>query len=157
MLLVEMTLTDLGVLTKLVDAQPTGQPVPRSARQAPRNMVFIFTDDQRFDGLGSRNDYFETPRLDRLVEGGVLFENAFVITSLCSPSRASILSGLYAHTHQVLDNSTPMPTDFPTFPLDLQADGYETAFVGKWHMGGSSDDPRLGFDHWGVVPRAGTI
>ncbi|MEE2637323.1 MAG: hypothetical protein VYE68_08850, partial [Acidobacteriota bacterium] len=47
MLLVEMTLTDLGVLTKLVDAQPTGQPVPRSARQAPRNMVFIFTDDQR--------------------------------------------------------------------------------------------------------------
>ncbi len=61
---------------------------------APRNIVFIFTDDQRFDALSIRNDYFETPRLDRLAENGLLFENAFVTTSLCSPSRASVLSGL---------------------------------------------------------------
>ena len=45
-------------------------------RDSPRNIVFIFTDDQRFDGLGLRNDYFETPRLDQLAEGGILFENA---------------------------------------------------------------------------------
>ncbi len=115
---------------------------------SPRNVVFIFTDDQRFDALGVRNDYFETPRLDRLAENGLLFENAFVTTSLCSPSRASVLSGLYAHTHQVLDNSTPMPADVPTFPQGLQVAGYETAFVGKWHMGGASDAPRPGFDHW---------
>ena len=125
----------------------------------PRNIVFVFTDDQRFDGLGLRNDYFETPHLDRLAEGGVLFENAFVTTSLCSPSRASILSGLYAHTHQVLDNSTAMPRDLPTFPVGLQDAGYHTAFIGKWHMGGASDDPRPGFDHWvsfrgpGALPR----
>ena len=50
------------------------------------------------------SDYFETPHLDRLAEGGILFENAFVTTSLCSPSRTSILSGLYAHTHQVLEH-----------------------------------------------------
>ena len=113
-----------------------------------RNIVFILTDDQRFDALGLLNDYFRTPNLDRLAEAGVLFENAFVTTSLCSPSRASILSGQYAHAHQVLDNSTPMPRDIPTFPQGLQAAGYETAFVGKWHMGGASDDPRPGFDHW---------
>ena len=57
-------------------------------------------------------------------------------------------AGLYAHTHQVLDNSTPMPIDVPTFPVELQAAGYETAFIGKWHMGGASDAPRHGFDHW---------
>ena len=124
------------------------KPVAAQDPVSPRNIVFIFSDDQRFDELGLRNDYFETPRLDQLAEAGILFENAFVTTSLCSPSRASILSGLYAHTHQVLDNSTAMPTDLPTFPVGLQAAGYETAFVGKWHMGGASDDPRPGFDHW---------
>ena len=123
-------------------------PAAAQDQGAPRNIVFIFTDDQRFDGLGLRNPYFETPRLDRLAEQGILFENAFVTTSLCSPSRASILSGLYAHTHQVLDNSTAMPPDLATFPVGLQAAGYETAFVGKWHMGGASDDPRPGFEHW---------
>jgi len=88
--LLVMTLIGVGFLPGLVDAQPTRQ---------PRNIVFIFTDDQWFDGLSSRNDYFETLRLDRLVEGGVLFEKTFVTTSLCSPSRASILFGLHAHTH----------------------------------------------------------
>ena len=139
----------------VVVATTFGAPAPARGGQEtgegagePRNIVFIFTDDQRFDGLGLRNDYFETPHLDRLAEGGVLFENAFVTTSLCSPSRASILSGLYAHTHQVLDNSTAMPRDLRTFPVGLQDAGYETAFIGKWHMGGASDDPRPGFDHW---------
>lgn len=113
-----------------------------------RNIVFILTDDQCFDALGLLNDYFRTPNLDRLAEDGLLFENAFVTTSLCSPSRASILSGQYAHAHQVLDNSTPTPRDVPTFRQGLQAAGCETAFVGKWHTGGASDDPRPGFDHW---------
>ena len=58
-----------------------------------RKVVFILTDDQRFDALGLLNDYFRTPHLDRLADAGVLFENAFVTTSLCSPSRASILLG----------------------------------------------------------------
>ena len=129
-------------------ATAAAAPVAAQDTRSPRNIVFILTDDQRFDGLGVLNDYFETPHLDTLAEGGVLFENAFVTTSLCSPSRASILSGLYAHTHQVLDNSTPMPIDVPTFPVELQAAGYETAFIGKWHMGGASAAPRPGFDHW---------
>lgn len=123
--------------------------VSGSAETKPRNMVFILIDDQRFDSLGILgHPFLETPNIDSLAKGGVLFENAFVTTSLCSPSRASYLSGQYAHTHGVLDNSTPLPVDTPTFPQELQKGGYKTAFVGKWHMGGESDDPRPGFDRW---------
>ena len=113
-----------------------------------RNLVFILIDDMRFDAMGFVNDYYQTPHLDKLAEGGMVFENCFVTTSLCSPSRASILSGQYAHTHGVLNNSTRLPEATPTFPQELQQAGYNTAFIGKWHMGGSSDAPRPGFDHW---------
>ena len=123
----------------------------------PRNIVFIFTDDQRFDGLGLRNDYFETPHLDRLAEGGVLFENAFVTTSLCSPSRASILSGLYAHTHQVLDNSTAMPRDLPTFPVGLQAAGYRDRVHRQVAHGRRERRPAAGVRPLGLVPGAGPL
>ena len=118
------------------------------AADPPRNIVFILTDDQRYDAIGALQPYFETPHLDELVQNGVLFENAFVTTSLCSPSRATILSGQWAHRHGVLDNSTPLDPDTPIFPKSLQQAGYRTAFVGKWHMGGNSDDPQPGFDHW---------
>ena len=114
-----------------------------------RNIVFILIDDQRYDSFGFMgHPFLETPHLDRLAKGGTQFENAFVTTSLCSPSRASILSGQYAHKHGVLDNSTRLPGDTPTFPKELQKAGYETAFIGKWHMGGSSDEPRPGFNRW---------
>ena len=113
-----------------------------------RNIVFILIDDQRFDAIGRIEPFFETPHLDALMQNGVFFENAFVTTSLCSPSRASFLSGQWAHKHGVLNNSTPLSPDTPTFPKELQRAGYETAFVGKWHMGGGSDAPRPGFDRW---------
>ena len=90
-----------------------------------------------------------------MARDGLLFENAFVTTSLCSPSRASILTGLYAHKHAVLDNRTPLPADLPTFPKEMQKAGYRTAFVGKWHMGGQSDAPRQGFDRWVSFPGQG--
>ena len=79
--------------------------------------------------------YLETPNLDRMSRGGVVFENAFVTTSLCSPSRASILTGRYAHRHGVIDNYTPVPPDLHSFPEALRKAGYRTAFIGKWHMG----------------------
>jgi len=78
----------------------------------------------------------------------VYFENAFVTTSLCSPSRASILTGVYAHKHGVIDNGTPLPAELTTFPKELQKNGYKTAMIGKWHMGGNSAAPRPGFDFW---------
>ncbi|MBN2309893.1 MAG: sulfatase-like hydrolase/transferase, partial [Candidatus Hydrogenedentes bacterium] len=119
-----------------------------SAAGPRRNVIFILIDDQRYDALGMLNPFFDTPALDALAGNGILFDRAFVATSLCSPSRASILSGQYAHTHGVLNNSTLLPPGTPTFPQELQKAGYRTGFTGKWHMGGSSDAPRPGFDRW---------
>jgi N-acetylglucosamine-6-sulfatase len=115
------------------------------------NVLFILTDDQRWDALGlGGNKHLKTPHLDRLGREGVYFKNAFCTTSLCSPSRASILSGLYAHAHGVVDNFTEYPTRLKSFPLVLQAQGYDTAYFGKWHMGEDNDEPRPGFN-WFVT------
>ena len=120
-----------------------------NAAQKKRNIIFIFIDDMRFDSMSCMNHPFlQTPNLDRMAGGGLMFNHAYVTTSLCSPSRASVLSGQYAHRHGVMNNSTLLPAGTPTFPEELQKNGYETAFIGKWHMGGSTDKPRPGFDHW---------
>ncbi len=111
------------------------------------NVVFVLTDDQRWDALScAGNPHLRTPNIDRLAAEGVLFENHFCTTSLCSPSRASILGGLYAHTHGVVNNFTEYPPELPTFPRQLQAAGYDTAYFGKWHMGEDNDDKRPGFN-----------
>jgi N-acetylglucosamine-6-sulfatase len=112
-----------------------------------RNIIFILTDDQRYDALGFMHPFLETPNMDSLAKNGVHLKNAFVTTSLCSPSRASILTGLYAHKHHVVDNNNPIPKSTIFFPQYLQKAGYETAFIGKWHMGGD-DSPEPGFDYW---------
>ena len=101
------------------------------------NIIFILIDDQRYDFLSFLDHpWIETPHIDQLAENSFYFDRAYVTTSLCSPSRASILTVLYAHSHQVIDNDTPLPSELPTFPIELQKAGYHTAFVGKWHMGG---------------------
>ncbi|MCA8989521.1 MAG: sulfatase, partial [Planctomycetaceae bacterium] len=89
-----------------------------------------------------------TPHIDRLADEGVRFANMFVTTSLCSPSRASFLSGLYANTHGVVDNFTDYPRDLDSFPKRLQEAGYQTGYIGKWHMGEDDDSRRPGFDYW---------
>ncbi len=123
--------------------------LPRREGITPRNVVFILTDDHRFDAMGHMgHPFLETPHMDRLASGGINFTAGYVTTSLCSPSRASVLTGQYAHTHRVVDNNNPTPPDTVFFPQYLQAAGYETGFFGKWHMGGESDDPRPGFDRW---------
>jgi len=120
-----------------------------SAQSKRRNVVFILCDDHRYDMMGCMgHPWLKTPNLDRLRAGGALFKNAFVTTSLCSPSRASILTSQYMHAHGVKDNFTPLPAKLATFPELMQKSGYRTAFLGKWHMGGDSDEPRPGFDHW---------
>ena len=119
-----------------------------SAAEKP-NVVFILTDDQRWDCLGcAGHPFLKTPHTDRLAREGVHFRQAFCTTSLCSPSRASILSGLYAHAHKVVNNFTEYPNDLPSFPRQLQQAGYETAYIGKWHMGEQNDGKRPGFDHF---------
>lgn len=116
---------------------------------AVRNIVFILTDDHRFDAFGFMgHSFLQTPNLDSVARNGVHFENAFVTTALCSPSRASILTGMYAHRHGVVDNNNPVRPDLIFFPQLLQRSGYRTGFFGKWHMGGESAAPQRGFDKW---------
>ena len=118
---------------------------------AKPNVLFILCDDLRPDALGCYGSaHVRTPNIDALAAGGVTFANAFCTTSLCSPSRASILTGLYAHRHGVRDNFTELPAQFPHWPGRLQAAGYQTAYLGKWHMGENNDEPRPGFD-WFVT------
>ena len=115
----------------------------------PRNVVFILADDHRYDAMGFMgHPFIETPHLDSMAKNGVHVKNAFVTTSLCSPSRASILTGLYTHKHRVIDNNRLVPKGTVFFPQYLQKAGYKTAYIGKWHMGGETDAPRPGFDHW---------
>src|SRR5574343_1065946 len=116
----------------------------------PMNVIFILTDDHRFDFMGftGKVPWLQTPAMDRMAKEGVWIKNATVTTALCSPSRASILTGQYAHTHKVVDNFSPLPTDLRFFPEYLQQVGYQTAFFGKWHMGHAGDDPQKGFNHW---------
>ena len=115
----------------------------------PRNVVFILADDHRYDAMSCMGHQFaETPHMDAMVREGVHMRNAFVTTSLCSPSRASILTGLYTFRHRVIDNQRAVPDGTQFFPQYLQAAGYKTGYVGKWHMGAHNDNPRPGFDYW---------
>ena len=113
------------------------------------NIVLIMADDLGYECLGADGGTsYKTPVLDGLAAEGARFANMFVTTSLCSPSRASMLSGLYAHAHKVTNNFTDYPADLASYPLQLQKAGYETAYIGKWHMGEQSDEKRPGFDYW---------
>ncbi len=121
-----------------------------SAAPQRRNVIFILSDDHRYDALGfmKAQPWLQTPQLDRLARDGAHFQNAFVTTALCSPSRASVLTGVYAHRHGIVDNNTPIPNGTTFFPSYLQKAGYKTGFFGKWHMGAEGDDPKPGFDQW---------
>lgn len=116
----------------------------------PLNVVFILSDDHRYDYMGfvGKVPWLETPAMDRMACEGAWIRNAFVTTSLSSPSRASILTGMYSHSHKVVDNSAPMPAGLTFFPEYLQQVGYQTGFFGKWHMGNDTGDPQPGFNHW---------
>jgi len=114
----------------------------------PPNMIVVLVDDLRWDEVrAAGHPFVDTPNMDRIAREGVRFLNAFATTPLCSPSRASFLTGQYPHTNGILDNTARPSHDLPTFPVELQRAGYDTAFIGKWHMG-NDDSPRPGFTHW---------
>ncbi|MBP7052209.1 MAG: sulfatase [Phycisphaerae bacterium] len=141
---VPVALLGLGVAGRLCRAA-------ERSRTAKRNIVFILSDDHRYDFMRFMDRapaFLETPAMDRMASQGAHLVNAFVSTSLCSPSRASILTGQYMHHHHIVDNQRPEPEGTVFFPQYLQEAGYQTAFIGKWHMGHEQDDPRPGFDHW---------
>jgi arylsulfatase A-like enzyme len=142
---------------RAIGATVAGFPAILRGQQTRRpNVLFVMTDDQRWDAMScAGNKILQTPNMDRVAAGGVRFENAFVTNALCSPSRATIVTGLYSHLHGVRTNSAPhnrLNPDLPTFPGLLQKAGYYTALVGKWHI---ASDP-TGFDHWCILPGQGT-
>src|SRR5579862_9189054 len=126
-------------------AQVTGQ---QSASRP--NFLFIYTDDQRWDALGcvqaekgeaARFPWLKTPNMDRLAREGVRFRNAFVINSLCAPSRSNFLTGKYSHLNGVANNHTPMPLDSVNYATILRDAGYTTAYFGKFHHDSQKERP----------------
>lgn len=121
------------------------------------NIVFIMSDDHAAHAMscyGSRIN--QTPNLDRIAVGGLRFDNCFCTNSICTPSRASILTGAYNHVNGVTTLSTPMDNRLQTFPKLLHESGYHTAVFGKWHLGTGPDHCPTGFDDWAVLPGQGS-
>lgn len=142
----------LLILFSLLCALVAAVPVPAANRP---NFLLIYTDDQRWDAMGvvqreqgekARFPWLRTPNMDRLAAEGVRFRNAFVVNSLCAPSRATFLTGRYGHFNGVVNNHTPFPESNVTFASLLRGAGYRTGYVGKWHMGAQSGQ-RPGFDY----------
>ena len=139
-------------------------PTPHDATERPRptppahrpNIVLILTDDHAAHSIGSYGSVVNTtPRIDEIAALGVRLDNCFATNALCTPSRASILTGTYSHVNEVTTLSTPIDASQPTFIRQLRAAGYKTAIVGKWHMGdGPGHDPE-GFDYFDVVINQG--
>lgn len=114
------------------------------------NILFVMVDDLSPKAVGYEKgfDFLKTPNVDRIAREGAVFEQMFVTMSLCSPSRATMLTGTYAHKHGVRYNEIADPdSSLPTFPALLQGAGYRTALLGKWHMAPHAD-PRPGFNYW---------
>ncbi len=121
------------------------------------NVIIIVVDDLRFDEFGAGgHPYLETPNIDRLVAEGAMFTDGFHAVPLCSPNRASIMTGQYPSRHGIIDNvaRNRLSHQLRTFPQAMQAAGYETGFLGKWHMG-NDPTPRPGFDYWAGIPGQG--
>jgi arylsulfatase A-like enzyme len=127
-----------------------------SARAADRpNILFIFSDDHAPHAIGAYDGWLKsvnpTPNIDALARQGMLFENSFCTNSICGPSRAVILTGKHSHLNGFMNNGNAFDGDQQTFPKLLRANGYQTAFFGKWHL---KSDPQ-GFDEWKVLPGQG--
>lgn len=111
---------------------------------APPNIIFILTDDQRWDALGyAGNEIIQTPHMDRLAAEGIYFENAFVTTPICAASRASIITGMYERTHDFTFGTPPLAQEYVdiSYPRLLHEAGYRTGFFGKlgMNLAGRSD------------------
>jgi N-acetylglucosamine-6-sulfatase len=132
-----------AIASRVVDSRP--------------NIVFVLVDDLRWDEVGAAGHAFaQTPIIDRIAHEGAFFSRAFTTTPLCSPARASFLTGLYPHTNGITDNLArdEQSHQLETFPKMLNAEGYDTAFIGKWHMG-NDDSPRPGFSTWAAMKGQG--
>jgi arylsulfatase A-like enzyme len=124
------------------------------AAESPQrpNVLFIFSDDHASHAISAYGSKInQTPHIDRLAREGVLFRNCFVTNSICTPSRATIMTGKYSHLNGAYNVGDPFDGTQQTYPKLMQAAGYQTAVIGKWHLGhGGKSDP-IGFDYWNVL------
>ena len=132
--------------------------VSGAAAQRRPNIVFILSDDHAAHALSAYQPHLrygarliETPNLDRLAAGGMLFTNAFVTNSICAPARAAVLTGQYGHLSGVMTNREPLHPTHTTFPKLMRDAGYTTALFGKWHL---KAEP-AGFDHYEILTGQG--
>lgn len=122
-----------------------------SAQQAKRpNILFIFTDDHAYQSIGAYGSKInKTPNIDRIARDGMLFNRCYVTNSICGPMRAVIQTGKYSHLNGFLVNGNKFDGNQQTFPKLLQKSGYQTAVIGKWHLG--EHMPPQGFDYSEVL------
>ncbi|MHA6480921.1 sulfatase family protein [Paenibacillus sp. strain BS8-2] len=120
------------------------------------NIVFIMSDDHAAHAISSYGSLInETPNIDRIAKEGMRFDNCFCTNSICSPSRAATLTGTYNHINGIKTIFDEFDGRQQTLPKLLQADGYQTSIIGKWHLGhGGMSDP-TGFDYWNILPHQG--
>lgn len=123
------------------------------ARTKQPNIIFIFSDDHAYQAIGAYgNKLAQTPNIDRIAKEGAIFRNFFVTNSICGPSRASLLTGKYSHVNGFKSNEERFNIDQFVFSRLLSESGYQTAWVGKWHL---ETLPGDAFDYWDILPGQG--
>lgn len=150
----------LSVLLSLPDQQAVNARPQRQAAASRPNIVFIMSDDHAAHAISAYGSkLIKTPNIDRLAHEGMKFENCFVTNSICTPSRAAIITGKYAHMNGV-PVFNHLETQQPLLSKYLQNAGYYTGLIGKWHLGGQNaytpeNGKPAGFDYWSILPGQG--
>jgi len=120
------------------------------------NIIFIMADDHAAKAISCYGAGInQTPNIDRIANEGMRFDHCYVTNSICSPSRAAILSGTYNHVNCVTTLDTHIDNRLPNVAKHLRTGGYQTAMIGKWHLGEGKQHEPTGFDFWSVLPGQG--